>query len=62
MQAAELDLARVVHFLDPGHERDPDAVAQLNVLKAKIDNLAQHLVPGGVARRIPAGGKRDHVK
>src|SRR5205823_11596620 len=58
VQTAELYSAGVVHLLDPGQERDANAVPELNTVEAKMENLLQHFVAGGVARRIPAGGKR----
>jgi hypothetical protein len=58
MQAAEGDFARFIHFLDAGHERDPDSVTELDMAKAKLAlDLAQHLVAGFVPAGIPASGK-----
>src|ERR1051325_11892649 len=56
VQAAELHPASVVHLLDSRHERDADSVAELDVFETKMDDLLQHLVTVGVARRVPAGG------
>src|SRR6478609_11241857 len=60
VQAGKLDLAGVIHLLDPGHERNPDSVAELHPVEAELLDLAQHLVALGMATRIPAGGESKH--
>ena len=61
VQAAEADLARIEHFLDSGHERDADAMPQLDRVKSELAlDLAQHFVARSVASGIPAGRKRNH--
>jgi len=48
VEAAESHFAVFIHFLNSGHERDANAVAELDATEAKIDNLAQHLDAIGV--------------
>ena len=61
VQAAEADFARIEHFLDSGHERDADAVAQLDQVEPELAlDLAQHFVARGVPSGIPAGRQRNH--
>ena len=48
MQAAESHFAVFIHFLNSGHERDANAVAELDAIEAKIDNFAQHFGAVGV--------------
>src|SRR5438309_11282023 len=60
VQTAEFDSPSVVHFLNSGHERDANAVAELNVIEAKIDNFTEHFITGRVTMRIPASGKGNH--
>ena len=62
METTEADFAGIEHFLNPRHERNADAVAQLNQVKAKFAcNFAQHDVSGCVASGVPTGGKRNHL-
>ena len=49
VQAAEADFAGFEHFLNSGHERQSDAMAELDVIEAKIDNLLQHVLAGGMS-------------
>ena len=49
VQAAEFDFAGVEHFLNPRHERDADAVAQLDAVEAEVLYFAQHFIARGVA-------------
>src|SRR5205814_4974193 len=46
--------------LNPGHERDPDAVTKLDPIEAEVLDLAQHFVPGRMPSGVPAGGEGDH--
>jgi hypothetical protein len=62
VETAELNSPCVVHFLDSGHERDANTVAELHMIEAKADNLAEHFITGRMAVRIPASGKGDHIK
>ena len=58
MQTAELDFTRFKHLLNTRHERNADAVSELDAIEAELVlDLAQHLVARGVAAGIPAGGK-----
>jgi hypothetical protein len=54
VQTCELDFAGVIHFLNPGHQRNANAMAELDAFEAKVENLSQHFVTGGVTMRIPA--------
>src|SRR6187431_2022741 len=61
MQAAEGHFARVIHFLNAGHERNPDPVTELDMAKTELAlDLAQHLITGLVPAGIPAGRKGNH--
>ena len=60
VQTAEFHFACLEHFLDARHERNPNAVAQLDAIETEILDLTQHLVAGGMAPGIPAGGERYH--
>src|SRR5437867_1549949 len=61
MQAAEVDFPGIKDFLDAGHQRQPNTVAQLNQVEAQFGlDFTQHLISGSVAPGVPAGGKRDH--
>src|SRR5712692_8821474 len=60
VQAAEFDSPCVVHFLNSGHKRYANAVAELHMIEAKIDNLAEHFITGRMTVRIPASGKGNH--
>src|SRR5262249_46482247 len=63
MQAAEADLARLEHFLNSRYERNPDTVAQFDQIESELAfNLAQHLITRGVASRVPARGKANHLQ
>jgi hypothetical protein len=48
MQAAELHFAGFIHFLNARHQRNANAMAKLDPIEAKIDNLAQHFAAVGV--------------
>src|SRR5258708_21032170 len=48
VQAGKFHFARLEHFLNSWHERDANAVAELNAIEAKIDNLAQHFCAVGM--------------
>src|SRR2546423_248961 len=60
VQAGELDFARLVHFLDARHERNPDAMPELDAIESKFLYLAQHFRAICVPAGVPAGGERDH--
>src|SRR4051812_13298676 len=60
VQARKFHFARIKHFLDSRHERNPNAVTELDAIEAKVDNLAQHFRAIGVAAGIPASRERDH--
>jgi len=61
VQTAKTDFAGIEHFLDSGHQRDADAVAQLDQVKSKFAlDFAEHRVASGVASGIPARGKGNH--
>ena len=60
MQAGELNFSGVEHLLNPGHERDANAVAQFHAIEAEILDLAQHFIAGGMSSGVPAGGEGDH--
>src|SRR4029077_6965615 len=61
VQAAEADFARIEHFLNSGHERDADAVAQLDRVEPELAlDLAQHFIAPSGAPGIPAGRNRNH--
>ena len=49
VQAAEFDFAGVEHFLDTRHERDANAVAQLDAIEAEVLYFTEHLIARGVA-------------
>jgi hypothetical protein len=61
MQTAEADLTGIEHFLNPGHEREPDTVPQLDQIKPEFCfDLTQHFIPGGMPSGVPARGKGNH--
>jgi hypothetical protein len=60
VQATEFNFARFKHLLNSGHQRNPNPVAELNTIKAQIDNLTKHFVPRCMPMRIPAGGEGNH--
>ena len=63
MQTAQADFSGIKHFLDAGHKRQPNTVAQLNQVEAQFGlNFPQHCFSVGVSSGVPTGGKRDHAK
>ena len=62
VQGGNLDHARLVRVDDSRHETEPNAMAQLGILKPKVANLLEHRATVGVAVGIPAGGKRIHFQ
>jgi hypothetical protein len=42
MQTAEADLSLIKHLLDSRHQRNPNAVTELDPIESKLDNFAQH--------------------
>ena len=48
MQAGETDLAGIEHFLNSGHERNANAMTELDQIESKRLDLAQHLLTGGM--------------
>jgi len=43
VQAREFHFSAFEHFLNSGHQGDPNAVTELNPIESKIDNLLQHV-------------------
>lgn len=62
MQAAEFNFSFIEKFLNAGHQRNSNAMAELHPLEPEFGNLAKHLFAIGVPMRIPAGRKRDHAR
>ena len=62
VQACESDLAAFGEFEHALHHRDVQAVAELDVVEAEIDDLAEHVLAIRVAGRIPAGGEGEHFE
>src|SRR3954466_13890732 len=42
VEAGELDFTGLIHFLNTGHERNADAVAELDPIKPEVLDFAQH--------------------
>ena len=61
MQCGNLDHPRLGRLHDARDEAQPDAVAQLRVLKAKVSDFLEHLAAIRVAVGVPAGGEGIHV-
>src|ERR1700758_4583360 len=63
MQTAELDLARIEHFLNSRHQRQTYPVSQFDQIKPKFGfDFTQHFLSSGVPPRVPASGKGDHTR
>src|SRR5207302_1448722 len=63
MQTAEANFSGIEHFLDAWHERQPNAVTELDEIKTELGlNFPQHCFSVGVSSGVPTGGKRDHAK
>ncbi len=48
MQTRELHFAGLIHFLNSRHQRNANAMAELDPVEPKIDNLAQHFTAVGM--------------
>ena len=61
VQRAERYFASLEHFLNAGHERNPDAVAELDPIETKLDlDFAKHFIAGGMPAGVPRGREREH--
>ena len=55
----DLDDPLLDRLEDARHQRDPDAVAQLDILEAQGRHLLEHRITVLMTVRAPAGGKGD---